>query len=274
MKSSIFQATGLKYQPVCLLWSDDKPDESMQFSSGKWGCVMWLVANAAKGRVSCCDRCSFGCTGGGVGLGFGNQYKNFMGGEHCFHYFLSSGNENWAKGKEMGAELKQYMQKEFHDNFMHGEGYIKSPDLVKEFVKNLPITEIPSKYVVFKPLELVDPGLENPKSVIFFADADQLSALVILANYARKSNESVIIPYAAGCHTLGIYPYRESESDNPRAVVGLTDISARAYIRNQLGDGLMTFTVPYSMYLEMESNVRGSFLERRAWKSLMNKSSE
>jgi hypothetical protein len=104
--------------------------------------------------------------------------------------------------------------------------------------------------------------------VIFFADPDQLSALVILANYGRETNENVIIPYAAGCQTIGIYPYREAESDLPRAVVGLTDISARTAIRQQLGDHLMTFAVPMKMFKEMEANVAGSFLERRVWEKL------
>lgn len=269
MKSRIYETTGLKYQPVCLLWTDEKPEDSMQFKKGKWGCIMWLVSNAAKGRISCCDRDTFGCTGAGVGMGFGNQYKNFIGGEECFRYLLSTGNKNWAKGRDNGTELKHYMQDELHEIFMNGEGYLKSPDHVGNFVKNLPMTEIPAKYVVFKPIELVDPEKEKPKSVIFFADTDQLSALVVLANYARKSNESVIIPYAAGCQTIGIYPYKEAESESPRAVVGLTDISARVYIRSQLGDGLMTFTVPFSMFEEMESNVEGSFLEKPLWKKLV-----
>lgn len=268
MKSRIADALGLKYPPVCLIWSDVKPEGALRFGSGKWGCIMWLVANAAKGRVSCCDRESFGCAGGGVGVGFGNQYKNFMGGEVCFHYFLSSGNRDWEKGREMGGELKEYMHKDFHDDFMQGEGYLKTPSHVKNFVRALPITEIPSKYVVFKSLEIVDEKTEKPVSVIFFADPDQLSALVILANYARQSNENVIMPYASGCQNIGIYPYREAEYDNPRAVVGLTDISARLYIKKQLGDGLMTFTVPYRMFEEMEDNVEGSFLSKKAWQDL------
>ena len=83
---------------------------------------------------------------------------------------------------------------------------------------------------------------------------------MILANYGRDTNENVIIPYAAGCQTIGIYLYREAATDLPRAIVGLTDISARTYIRQQLGDHLMTFAVPLKMFKEMEGNVEGSFL--------------
>ena len=76
------------------------------------------------------------------------------------------------------------------------------------------------------------------------AKPDQLSALVILANYGREGTEHVTIPYAAGCQTIGIFAYKEARSENPRAVVGLTDISARANLRKQLGKDLFTFTVP------------------------------
>ncbi len=271
MKSRISEATGMKYQPVCIIRTDEKPDGAMQFKKGRWGCIMWLLANAARGEISCCDRDTFGCVGGGVGMGFGNQYKNFIGGEECFHYFLSTGNKNWAKGRENGTELKQYMNNDTHEEFINGEGYLKSPDLVRDYVRNLPITEISSRYVVFKPIGLVDSGNEIPEAVIFLADADQLSALVVLANYARRDNESVIVPFAAGCQTIGIYPYNEMKSENPRAVIGLTDISARVHIRKYIGDGFMTFTVPFSMFEEMESNVEGSFLERSIWNELLEK---
>ncbi len=93
-----------------------------------------------------------------------------------------------------------------------------------------------------------------------FVNPDQLSALTVLANYARGDNENAIIPYAAGCQTIGIYPYREAASARPRAVVGLTDLSARLYVRKQMGDPhLLTFTVPFALFEEMERSVPGSF---------------
>ena len=100
MQSKISSAIRLKYPPVALVWSDKRPEKAVQFKKGKWGCIMWLVASAAKGKTSVCDRETFGCFGGGVGVGFGNQYKNFPGGEECFCHFLSSGNEKWEKGRQ------------------------------------------------------------------------------------------------------------------------------------------------------------------------------
>jgi len=269
MDSKIATAIALKYPPVALIWSEQKPEDVVQFKEQKWGCIMWLAASAARGKTAVCDRQTFGCVGGGVGMGFGNQYENFPGGEDCFCHFLSAGNDEWEQGRQTAEQVKPYLTKESHDNFVHGERYLKSPEAVKKFIECLPITDIPATYVVFKPLPQVDPHQEKPKVVIFFADPDQLSALVVLANYGRGDNENVIMPYAAGCQTIGIYPFREAEAERQRAVVGLTDLSARVHIRKQLGDHLMTFAMPLAMFKEMEANVAGSFLERPTWQSLV-----
>ncbi len=274
MESAIAKVIQLKYQPVALIWSNEKPADAMQFSEGKWGCVMWLAVHAAKGKAAVADKNTFGCFGGGVGLGFGNQYKNFPGGEEGFCHFLSVGNADRKDGMEIAEKIKSYMTKESYDNFLHGERYVKSPALVKKFVDNLPLTEIPQRYVVFKPLDIVDSEKEKPQTIIFFVNPDQLSALTVLANYGRGDNENVTIPYAAGCQTIGIYPYREAKSKNPRAVVGLTDLSARVYVRKQLGDSnLLTFAAPLALFEEMEQNVPGSFLERHTWQSLISEKS-
>lgn len=268
MESKIEKALGLKYSPVAVLLSNEKPDNSLQFKKEKWGCVMFMFANAAKGRTAAFDHETYGCWGGGVGLGFGNAYLQFPGGIECFAHFLSSGNLQWEKGKEVGKALEDTAGKGFAEDFLKGEGYVKTPELVEQFLKEIPMTEVKSSYVLFKPLSEVDLTVEKPETVVLLANPDQLSALVILANYAREGMENVIIPWAAGCQTIGILPCREAKSGNPRAVVGLTDISARKYVRTLLGSEYLTFAMPREMFLEMESNVDKSFLERHTWLSL------
>ena len=213
MESRIAKAIETKYPPIAISWADEKPEGAMQFQEGKWGCVMWLAASAAKGRPAVCDAATFGCIGGGVGMGFGDRYKSFPGSEEGFCHFLSSGIEGWAKGPAVAEMVKPFLRGEAYDNFIHGERYIKTPDQVKRFIACLPITQIPKRYVVFQPLADLGPDGEPPRTVVFFADPDELSALVVLANYGRGDNENVIIPYAAGCQTIGIYPYREAKMD-------------------------------------------------------------
>lgn len=269
MESLIAKAIEPKYPPIALLWADEKPEGAMQFEEGKWGCTMWLAASAAKGRPAACDARTFGCVGGGVGLGFGDLYKSFPGCEEGFCHFLSTGIEGWPEGAPIAEQIKPFMRAEAYDDFLHGERYFKTPEKAQRFVSCLPIRKIPKRYVIFIPLAAVDPDREQPRSVIFFADPDELSALVVLANYGRGDNENVIIPFAAGCQALGIYPYQEAETERPRAVVGLTDLSARLYVRKQLGDNLLTFAMPFALFTEMEANVKGSFLQRHIWQELL-----
>lgn len=268
MESKIAQALNLKYHPVAIIWSDNKPEKAMGFKEGKWGCVMWMLAAAAKGRSAAFDKNTYGCWGGGVGLGFGNQYLNFPGGLECFYYFLSTGNDNWETGRNIAEKLGSSVSKEFLEEFRRGEGYMKSPEPVRRFIETLPIMEVPQKYVIFKPLTDIDSSKELPKVIVFLANPDQISALIVLANYGREDNENVIVPFAAGCQQIGIFPYREVQSERPRAVLGLTDISARKNIKKQLDRNILTFSVPWHMFKEMEENIHGSFLDKQTWKSL------
>jgi hypothetical protein len=269
MESKIAKAIGLKHNPVAVILADNKPESALQFKPGKWGCVMFLFANAAKGKTAAFDAQTYGCWGGGVGLGFGNAYEKFPGGVDCFSRFLSSGNKLSEKGRKIGEGLAGAAGKEFADDFLEGERYSKNPELVDQWLEDLPIMDIGSKYVLFKPLSDTDSVSDKPENVVFTVDADQLTALVVLANYGRKGMENVIIPQAAGCQQIGIIPFKEAKSENPRAVVGLTDISARKNIRKLLGAEYLTFAIPWKMFLEMESYVEGSFLERPRWLSLL-----
>ena len=268
MESKIASALHLKHTPVALLWADEKPEGAVQFKEGRWGCVMWFLASAACGKLTAFDEKTFGCFGGGVGLGFGDQYRNFPGGMDCFCRFLSTGNEASEEGRQVGEKVKPFMREEAYEEFLHGERYLKTPELARKFAQLLPIVRIPARYVVLKPLGMVDLSRETPQVVVFLADPNQLSALVVLANCGRDHNENVIVPFAAGCQSIGIYPYREAGSDNPRGVLGLVDLSARLQLKPRLGDKLFTFAVPWKMFEELEGNVAGSFLERPTWKAL------
>ncbi|HJV64202.1 MAG TPA: DUF169 domain-containing protein [Geomonas sp.] len=270
MESDIAQALRLETEPVALLLVDEKPEGAAQFSAGSRSCVMFMLSSAARGKTAVFDRCSYGCPGGGVGLGFGHIYEKFPGGVPGFCHFLSQGNEQDPAGKAIGEGMQAAgAPADFVDHFLHGERYKKSPKEAEQFVDALPIQDVPTKFVVLKPLSQVDPEKEAPVSVTLLVNADQLSALVILANYDRPGLESVAVPYAAACQVMGILSYREAEAEHPRALIGLTDISARKYLKAQgMGDKL-TFTVPFGRFLEMEENVPGSFLTGSTWAAVI-----
>lgn len=267
MESKLAHALNLTHNPVAIIWTDEKPENALHFKKKTWGCVMWMFASAAKGRTVVFDRETYGCVGGGVGLGFGNQYRIFPGSVECFYYFLSKGNENFEFGKKVAKKIEKYAGKEFTKNFLRGERFMKSPEQVKKFLELLPIVDIPQKYVVFKPISEVDEK-DNPAVISLVANPHQLSALITLSYYEMGNLYNVVVPKGAGCHQIGIFAYRETESEDPRAVVGLTDLFARKTIRNKLGEDAMTFTIPFSLFRKMEENVEESFLQEETWEAL------
>lgn len=98
-------AIGLETHAVALVSADAAPRGAMRFKPGRWGCVVTLFAPVAtKGRVGAFDRETYGCWGGGVGLGLGNCYEAFPGGINGLCRFLADGNELSEKGRRIGKE--------------------------------------------------------------------------------------------------------------------------------------------------------------------------
>lgn len=268
MESKIARALNLTHEPVAIIWTDERPDRAVHFKKGgNWGCVMWLFAGAARGKTAVIDRETYGCVGGGVGLGFGNQYDCFPGSLECFCHFLSRGNEHFELGRKIAPAVGRVLGKAFAQTFLSGERFMKSPEQVKKFLEQLPMIDIANRYVLLKPLRSVH-GKEKPQVISFVVNSHQLSALTTLCSYEGGNLCNVIIPTGAACHQIGIFPYREAASEQPRAVVGLTDLFARARVRKQLGDDIMTFSVPFTTFEGMEGNVEGSFLEGKTWELL------
>ncbi len=237
MISRISKELRLQFSPVALLFSNNRPEEAIQFKKGKWGCVISMLTAAAGGKTAVIDRETCGCFGGKIGLCFGDAYRDFPGG---IEYFLSTG-----RG----------------ERYREGEAYIKTPELAKAKITQMPIADIPFTYVIFKPLEKVNEIEETPVLVSFYANPDQISALTVLANYGKPGIDNVIVRFGAGCHSICMLPYHESLQGEPRAVMGMFDISARPHVPPDI----LSFTVPFGMFREMESDVPGSFLEKEAW---------
>lgn len=242
MQSEIAQRLKLRYSPVAVLFTNEKPQGALEFKEGHWGCVAAMLTAAAKGRQAVFSRTTFGCEGGGIGLGLTQQYSAGM------EYFLSTGGEGFAPV----AGIRE------------PEGFKKTPELAKAWMDSVPSIKIEEQYIVFKALSEVNSAEEEPKVVVFYANPDQLTALVVLANYGRPGFDSVMVPFASGCQTTCLFPWSEAASEQPRAVIGMTDIS----VRPRIDADLLSFSVPYIMFKEMENNVAGSFLDKHEWKKI------
>lgn len=102
------------------------------------------------------------------------------------------------------------------------------------------------------------------KSVTFFVNPDQLSALVVAANYHAlpKDGNPVEVPFGAGCmQLLHFLP----ANDKPKAILGATDLAMRRYLPRDM----MAFTVNTKMFDQLCSINQQSYLTKPFLKDLL-----
>jgi len=232
------EALGLKESPLGVYYTNDQP-EGITPKEGIQGCMIGLLQNARKkGKIVYFDKSHFGCPGGAYYMGF------FESPRPNIEYFLSCG----IPGE------------------MEGERYIKTPERAREyFVKMIP-RRAPATYCVFKPIGQFQAGVE-PEVVVFFVTPDILSGLFTLTNYALERIDAVYAPFGSGCGTILTYPLKEVVREQPRAVLGMFDVSARPMVEKEA----LTLAMPYSVFLTLLENVSGSFLETESWKKVFRR---
>lgn len=271
MKSAIERSLRLAYPALGLFRAAEPAPEAKSLKKrtslkGGWGCAMFLLARAFRGETIAYSGETCHCPGAASGLGLTPPPLPFPGGLDGALRLLSCGNALFEEGRVAVSELREAgAGREVIEEFEFGEGFKKTPGLVLEGMKSLPRLSPNPGFLIAGPLEKID---RQPEVVIFLANGEQLSALNILANYARASHDNVIFPFAAGCMSIGIYPLGEIDRPNPRAVVGLADMSARHTLRRLLGTDLLSFSVPWALFSEMEGNAGESFLSRPLWARL------
>jgi uncharacterized protein (DUF169 family) len=72
MESAIVRNLRLEFEPVAVVWSNTIPGDVFQFKKGKFGCILYLFAEAARrGKITGGSHNTITCTGGRAAVGFG-----------------------------------------------------------------------------------------------------------------------------------------------------------------------------------------------------------
>ena len=222
--------------PITFFYTGEKPPAAdIPKPTPDHRCVIADIAKVRRGKNVAFDAKSIGCFGGKRYLGFSSELMP------DFEYFLSYG----KPGK------------------LEGERYKKSPELVREVMRNQPAFTAPAKFIVFKRWDKL---LESdyPDVVIFFAAPDVLSGLFTLAGFDEADHNAVFSPFGAGCATIVQYPWLEKDADRPRAVLGMLDVSARPCVPPDA----LTFAAPLKKFVRMVENMEESFLVTPSWKKV------
>ena len=122
------------------------------------------------------------------------------------------------------------------------------------------------RYLLFKRWDMLKTD-DNPSVVIFYARTEVLSGLFTLANYERADPYGVVMPMGAGCSSLVHYPWHEEQSDDPKAVLGMMDPSARPCVPLDI----LTFAVPMKKFIRMVADMDESFLCTATWDKVKQK---
>ena len=224
--------------PVGVLLTDKLPEDAFHVKKKGKGCIAAMIYNCARGRTFAFDKDTTALP--------------------CSAFYL--GDSDW---------IFDGIEKFMYNECVWGrepERFIKNPETAKKFVEHY-VPESPRKgAVVFKPLELFTEE-ERPELVIFFANADQISALQYLVGFNAPQEERIVSRFASACMSVFTVPMEYAQKNEKKAIWGYHDISVRSKLPRDLTS--MTFTWP--LFEEISNSLDESFLQTEQWEKLVHR---
>jgi uncharacterized protein (DUF169 family) len=231
-----YERLGLKEHPLGVFYSNEEPAKGIRPKGGGRECLIAMLKRARHhGDTVYFDENHIGCLGGAYYMGFRPMSMPKI------EYFLSCG----IPGE------------------MEGERYIKTPERAREYFATTKPRKAPAKYGIFKAFDKLALH-EEPEVIIFFAPPDVLSGLVVLTSYATERMDAVRITFSSGCGSIVAHPLKEAEKENPQAILGMFDVSARPFVE----PNVLTLAMPTKLFLTLLDNQDESFLITDSWKKV------
>jgi hypothetical protein len=269
MESATVRNLQPEFEPVAVVWSDTIPGNAFQFKKGKFGCILYLFAEAARrGRIAGGSRDSIACTGGRAALGFG---IDFDASDELLDRYAATFSKGLRSARNQVA-YRAYMEaarKSWRALYEYGERRHCSAELAKEWILHgLPRYDIPHEYVLFKPLSLTNPD-ENVRAVIFPVSPVELAGLVTLAGSVIPGTDPIQVPQGADCNSITSFAYAQADLAAPRAVLGMLGVDGREVMRKRFRDDTLTLTLPMPLFQRMEREADDCVFQTPSWKDLI-----
>jgi uncharacterized protein (DUF169 family) len=204
-----------------------------------WSCLVCDLARIRKGDSLAFDQESLTCSGAKYYLGYSTERAPE------FRYFLSTGKPG----------------------VIEGERYKRTPEIVDETDRYREHIAAEGKCYTFKRWDQLTED-DTPEVVIFFARPEVLSGLFTLATFDQADpNGGVICPFGSGCGSIIFYPWLEQQKENPKAVLGMFDPSARPCVMLDI----LTMAIPMKKFEKMIGYMDESFLTTGTWEKVKKK---
>lgn len=231
--------------PVAIYRSDRMPNDA-SVPTGHCGIPSLFVRCARTGRKCAADKDHIFCHGAVSGFGFGGMKDRYL---------------SACRLSEVPPEYAGKMKHE-------GKGDFRTPEIALTQLAAIKDYGAGEDAIVFQRLEDAVEEQRPIEVVVYLCDPTRISALTLLAGFGKSTpGPATIIPYGHACQQIYAIPRAEGESQDPHAVLGMTDIYARRFIP----ENMFSFAVPYVLYQRMASDLSSSFLGREKWPEMLEK---
>jgi len=271
MESEIVRHLRPEFSPVVVVWSDSVPENALQFKKGRFGCTLFLFAEASRrGKAAGGSRETIVCNGGCAALGLGVDFDESEWKLDRYSAVFSKGLRS-ARDQDLYRSELEAAPRGWRSMLELGERRHQDAELAREWIcRGLPRYDVPFEYVWFKPLSLADPD-ENIQCVVFPLTPVELAGMVTLAGSVMRGTDPVRVPQGPSCTSLGAFAYAEGDSEKPRAVLGMMDKEGREVMHKRFRDDILTLTLPWTLFMRMEAEAMDCVFQLPSWRALFGK---
>ena len=246
MQRKFTQMLHMEREPVGIYFANTTAVCDMDANPETRNCVIPLLMKVSEGQIISMDEKSCNCAGGATGCCFGDGFTRL---NPSIAKLLSQG-----YGENAPPQMPAFMKE--------GERFFCTEEVAEQFRSALPYSEKAYPRIVFAPMSRWE-EIGTPDLVYIFVNPDQLGALVSMLCSHNGRVHNTIAPYGSACQSI-MYGAEQMDQENPKAVMGLFDISQRyPPLANML-----SLTMPYSRWEELSCDLEKSCLTSHSWKSI------